>query len=96
MLKNYIAQNRPPLVLVRSSELMWHYVVAVGYGEDFISIADPASGEIWDMPMDDFMGAWAFTQNMHGDKMENELIVKALESGDVYNFTMIVPRESHK
>ncbi len=68
-LKYYVSQNRPPVVLVRSGRLLWHYVIVIGYNEKQIIIADPASGKREVMPVEHFIGCWSFRTDMDGKDM---------------------------
>ena len=43
-LKCYVSQGKPCVVLLRSGEILWHYVVVVGYDENSVFVADPGSG----------------------------------------------------
>jgi hypothetical protein len=65
-LKHYVNQNKPPIVLVRSSYWTWHYVVVIGYDEENIIVADPGGGERLVMPTAHFVGAWSFATDMRG------------------------------
>lgn len=65
-LKYFISSGRPVIVLIRSGQTTWHYVVVVGYTKDAIVIANPSSGEIEMMKIENFMGSWNFTSNMKG------------------------------
>jgi len=68
-LKYYVSQNRPPIVLVRSSRETWHYVVVTGYTKDSIIISDPAGGEREVLNNEIFEGAWNFSNDLHGRSM---------------------------
>jgi hypothetical protein len=65
-LKYYISQNRPPIVLVRSSKQTWHYVVAIGYTPYEIIIADPGWGQRRVIPLGIFQAAWEFNSDLRG------------------------------
>lgn len=65
-LKHYVAQEKPVIVLLRSGEETWHYVVVIGYDEDYIYTADPASGRREKMRQADFMASWRFRATMRG------------------------------
>jgi predicted double-glycine peptidase len=66
MLKHFVSQNKPVVVLVRSGKYTWHYVVVIGYDPLTIVIADPADGLINTIPAEDFLSSWAFASNMEG------------------------------
>lgn len=65
-LKHYVSKNRPVIVLVRSSNLTWHYVAVIGYDEHKIVVADPSRGARREMPLQDFESCWKFTTDMDG------------------------------
>lgn len=64
--KHFVSQNRPVIVLVRSSPTTWHFVVVVGYDDNKIVVADPSRGARREMPLQDFESCWAFTTDMDG------------------------------
>ena len=66
-LKYFVSTNRPVIVLVRSGQTTWHYVVVVGYTKDDLTTADPGSGQIEKISLKNFLGAWDFTTDMHGN-----------------------------
>jgi len=47
--KSLIEKNRPPILLVRSGEYTWHYIVVVAYDatRDIYKIADPSGKKYW-------------------------------------------------
>lgn len=65
-LKYYVSRNRPPVVLVRTADDTWHYVVVVGYTTDRITYADPAGGVRTSCPTAHFVGAWEFRTDLDG------------------------------
>jgi len=65
-LKYFVSQDRPPIVLLRSGDTTWHYVVVIGYTSDTIITADPASGSREVMKVEHFQGAWDFKTTMSG------------------------------
>ncbi len=67
-LRWYIDHDRPPIILLRSGPMMFHYVVATGYNKEFIIIADPGWGERREIPIENFKTAWNFTTDMEGEK----------------------------
>lgn len=64
--KACVDQDRPPVVLLRSSEKTWHYVVVVGYTENEITLADPG-GERRTISTENFMASWLFLKTINGD-----------------------------
>lgn len=66
-LKFYVSANKPVIVLLRSGQYTWHYVVVVGYDESKITIADPGGGIRWNMTNEHFIGSWKFITDMSGE-----------------------------
>jgi Peptidase C39 family len=65
-------QGRPPILLVRISPSMWHYVVATGYqgrGRRF-RLADPY-GEVYWVDAQDLERSWAFDGTLKGGRLED-------------------------
>lgn len=71
-LKYFVSQNRPPIVLLRSSKQTWHYVVVIGYTEEVIIIADPGPGKRKKLNIQWFMDSWDFTHDMYGRSTKEE------------------------
>lgn len=109
-LKKYISEERYPIVLVRSDWYLWHYVIAIGYTEHTITIADPATGQRREIKWDIFLAAWRFTGDIHGNTLgfkcpmcdsgclfcwegNIDFLQGILTFAEVYNNTMIVPKE---
>lgn len=67
-LKNIISSGRPSIVLVRSGEWNWHYIVVVGYGNGFIYFANPSSGEVEGLSESEFKRAWNWSGDLRGNK----------------------------
>lgn len=65
-LKHKINDGSPCIVLVRSGEWNWHYVLVHGYDENFIFYANPSSGELEGLATDEFVGAWSWTSDLRG------------------------------
>lgn len=63
-----IDTGRPPILLVRSSEKTWHYVVATGHqrGRRY-RISDPLGKQYW-MSANDLDKAWAFKADLRGNE----------------------------
>ncbi len=63
---DFINQNRPPILLVRSSKKTWHYIVASGHRSDGqIYVTDPAGKCYW-IDVDDLNQAWQFDGDLQG------------------------------
>lgn len=64
-----IEDNRPPIVLVRSSRKTWHYVVAIGHRQERIfKLADPLGYTYW-LSAQTFQQAWAFDGDLRGNEI---------------------------
>lgn len=70
-LKYHVSQNKPVIVLLRSGKYTWHYVVVIGYDSNCISIADPANGTSYKIPIEDFVSSWNFRTTMQGYAVTN-------------------------
>jgi ABC-type bacteriocin/lantibiotic exporter with double-glycine peptidase domain len=66
LLKHRVAMGSPSIVLVRSGEYAWHYVVVVGYDEESIFFANPTLGEVRGLSSDEFSRAWSWSGDMEG------------------------------
>ena len=64
-LKEVISKDKPVIVLLRSGQYTWHYVVVSGYDKNNIIIIDPIDGEI-KLDIIKFEQAWKFTHDMDG------------------------------
>jgi len=91
-LKHYVSQDRPCIVLLRSGEYTWHYVVVVGYDEKYIYVADPGTGRREKMKVLHFEASWKFEANMRGELLESDWLNSVLRAAEVYPYTMIVPK----
>ena len=62
-----VEDNRPPIVLVRSSRKTWHYTVVIGHrrGQIF-KLADPLGYTYW-ISARTFQNAWAFDGDLRGN-----------------------------
>jgi len=65
-IKYYIGKNKPVIVLVRSGKKVWHYMVAIGYTENEIIFANPATGKEKTLTLDHFLGSWSFRTDLSG------------------------------
>ena len=91
-LKYYVSQNRLPIVLLRSGEKIWHYVVAIGYNDKEIFLADPAWGEVRKIKNESFLKSWGFAGDMRGNTLPTDDVISFLVlMADVQKKTMIVP-----
>ena len=84
VLKYYVSQKRPCVVLIRSGERLMHWVVVIGYDEANVTIADPGSGESYNMVNKTFLNAWNFTGDMDG----------TFYGKDIYHFFIVVGEEN--
>ena len=75
--KLYVSENRPPICLIRSSDITWHYVIVIGYNDEdkTISMVDPAKGAVIKMSQNDFVGAWSFNYDMFGIKISHSCFI---------------------
>jgi len=69
MVKHYVSQNKPVIVLVRSDKVLWHYMVVIGYTEDKVILADPGFGVRYEMTVSDFVNSWGFSTDMYGNSV---------------------------
>jgi ABC-type bacteriocin/lantibiotic exporter with double-glycine peptidase domain len=92
LLKKFISEDRPPIVLVRSGEYTWHYVVAIGYDEEGITVADPGWGMRRTLKNEHFHGTWSFATDMSGEEATDKIVAGLLSLAEVHPFTMIVPK----
>lgn len=90
-LKYYVSQNRLPIVLLRSGDRSWHYVVIIGYDQSSILVSDP-SGSQYKIPSDHFMGAWDFSTDMEGNYIGNDFYRFLILMAEVQSKTYIVPK----
>lgn len=67
-LKYFVSEGRYPVVLLRSGNTTWHYVVAIGYDKEKVTVADPSFGGRRQIPSQDFERAWSFSHDMHGNR----------------------------
>lgn len=65
-LKSLVARGKPCIVLVRSGEYSWHYVVVTGYDGDVVYFANPSDGKMQGMPESEFVAAWNWTGDIYG------------------------------
>lgn len=93
-LKKFISNDRPPIVLIRSGEYTWHYVVVIGYDKDNVIVADPSWGMRRTLKNKDFHGTWSFATDMSGEDSTDKLVAGLLSNlAEVHPFTMIVPND---
>lgn len=65
-LKFTIALGKPCIVLIRSGEWNWHYVVVIGFDQEYIYYANPSSGEIEGLSTNEFDNSWNWSFDLHG------------------------------
>lgn len=63
-LKHLVALGKPCIVLVRSGEWSWHYVVVVGYDRGFIYYANPSNGMVEGLAEVYFERAWNWRSDL--------------------------------
>jgi len=90
-LKRFIHEGRPPIVLVRTGDYSWHYVVAIGYDKDNIILADPGWGTREVLTNECFHGSWSFTTDMDGEEIDESIVAGLLSLAEVSPFTLVVP-----
>lgn len=94
-LKKHISEDKPVIILIRSSRLTWHYVVAIGYTETEVVIADPAYGKTRSVENSILLNAWSFSSDIRGNKMPSFDWIRILvEWSEARGYTLIVPKES--
>jgi len=89
-LKYQISCNKPCIVLVRSSELTWHYLVVIGYDTQYFYIADPIDGNIRPIGTDIFLKCWRWDSDLHGEPCQSYLN-RLLNIMSIYSNTIIFP-----
>lgn len=80
-LKYYISRKKFPIVLLRSGEKYWHWVVAIGYDRNNIIISDPC-GLQYKINNEIFENAWNFNSDMRGNNYLNDCPL--CENGYIY------------
>jgi predicted double-glycine peptidase len=98
LLKYYVSNNRPPMVLLRSSEKTWHYVIVIGYDEENIITADPAYGQKKIVSTEIFKGAWDFSADTSGEIFNKkfDIFLNLVNLGDVFGNSFVVPLKKMK
>ena len=91
VLKHYISENKPCIALVRSGDVLWHYVVVYGYTQKKVYIADPGGGVFYDMDIERFENCWSWDRDMEGGICKNSYIPTLLMAAEVYPNTFICP-----
>jgi hypothetical protein len=62
-----VEENRPPIILVRSSRKTWHYTVVIGHrGSELFKMADPLGYTYW-LSARTFQNAWSFQGDLRGN-----------------------------
>lgn len=91
VLKHYISQDRPCIVLIRSSEHLWHYIVVYGFTKDEFMIANPSGGRSYLMNQETFQGCWSWNSDSDGNPCQNGYLCTLLQMMEVYPNTFICP-----
>ena len=66
-LKAEVSKGKPIILLVRSSDWTWHYIVVIGYSRNNnLIIADPALGNRMWLKESELCGCWSFDRDMEG------------------------------
>ena len=86
-LKSYVSENRLCIVHMRSGEAMWHFVIVYGYTDTHMKIADP-SGEMYEMPLENFLGCWSWKTDMQGNEC-GSLMADLMKGIEIYPNTFI-------
>jgi hypothetical protein len=87
-LKNQISKNHPCIVLLRSHNCGWHYLIVVGYNQEYMILADPGDGYLKVMQQDTFNYCWNWEESIYEEYVP-PYICYFLEFFDVYPNTMI-------
>lgn len=66
-LKFLLADDVPVIVLVRSGEWNWHYIVVIGYDKDMIFYANPSNSEVEGLSVQEFSSAWSWNSDLRGN-----------------------------
>ena len=91
VLKHVISSGIPCIVLVRSGEFYWHYMVVIGYTREGVIVADPGVGEIYEMEESHFEGCWSWRKDLRGNICKNVWITNLLQEVEIYPYTYIHP-----
>lgn len=91
VLKSKVSQDKPCIVLLRSGELQWHYVVVIGYDTQYIFFADPGYQQVQMVATEDFMQCWNWEKDTGGEVCSLYYPVTILKILDVYPRTIIFP-----
>ena len=94
-LRYYVSQDKPVIILLRSTATTWHYIVVIGYTEEKVIYAEPdGGGKIKEMDWNKFEGAWKFTSDMLGNELESDWLYFMIKFAGVKGYTMFVPKFS--
>lgn len=64
-----IEDNRPPIILVRSSRKTWHYIIAIGHRQGRVfKLADPLGYTYW-LSAQTLQQAWSFEGDLRGNEI---------------------------
>lgn len=90
-LKIQLFKNKPTIILLRSGNKFWHYVVAIGYNQKEIIIADPADAKIKFIKNNDFLSAWKFDGDLEGNELDFDIYRQLIKFADINSMLMIIP-----
>ena len=90
-IKARVSKNKPVIVLLRSGEYTWHYVVVIGYDKNNLILADPGYGKKEIISNENFIRCWSFKGDMSGKDFSNDsnLLSFLLKLAEVNPYTMV-------
>ncbi len=90
-IKARVSKNKPVIVLLRSGEYTWHYVVVIGYDENNLILADPGYGKQEIISNENFIRCWSFKGDMTGNDFSNDpnFLSFLLKLAEVNPYTMV-------
>jgi hypothetical protein len=65
-LKHFVSLGKPCIVLIRSDEYTWHYIVVTGFSDGKINFANPTQGQMESVSEETFVRAWRWTGDLSG------------------------------
>ena len=85
-----VEDNRPPIVLVRSSRKTWHYTVVIGHRRSqLFKMADPLGYTYW-LPARTLENAWSFDGDLRGNPLLGKECKVCAGNGKVGFFKCLV------
>ena len=90
VIKHYLCKNKPCIVLVRSGEFTWHYLVIIGFDKDFVYICD-TNGTSYSQSNKIFIKSWNWETDTQGTAYKYNQYCLLLHMIEVYSNTFIVP-----